>query len=237
MGVYCRTVLIALICSGMLILPVESSLGAAPAVPTGQGGAVPFAVIVSADLARVGVANAAGGTTVYPGDSLDTGAGGVLRLTVAGGQVYLLSDTGVRIGNSGLVLQATLTRGTIGFSSLTDRQFQILVPEGLVEAAYGQPAYGQVTITGPDDVVISAYSGALVLHRGDQTLIVRAGQSYYVSLVPDDAPPQRRAGVVPAYNNHLVWRLIVITAAGLTAYFLWRSYSLSPFSPSAPPVP
>ena len=226
-----RSLLIVLICSGMLILQVQPSLQAAPASTDSQTGPAPFAVVVLADLAHIGSANAAGGTTVYPGDTLDTAPGGNLRLTVANGQVYLLSNTAANILRSGTVLQAAIARGTVGFSSLTDRQFQIVTPEGLVGAAGGLPAYGQVTITGPNDIVISAFTGALILRRGSQTLIVKAGQSYYVSLVPDPQPPQRKAGVVPGYNEHLVWRIILISGMALTGYLLWRKYCESPIDP------
>lgn len=229
----CRSLSAALTLSGLLLLQIQPSLQAAPPQGSSQTDSAPLAVLTLVKLAHLGTANAVSGTTVYPGDSLDTGAGGELHLRLAGGQVYLLSDTAVSIGNSRSVLQATLLRGTVGFSSLTDRQFQILAPEGLVEAAYGQPAYGQATITGPNDIVISAYVGALVLHRGDQTLIVKAGQSYYISLVRDEAegPPQRRAGVAPAYNGHLVWRIVVVSAAAGLGYYLWQFYSVSPFTP------
>jgi len=213
-----RSLLIALISSGMLTLQLQPSLQAAPAPTDAQATAAPFAVVALADLAHIGNANAAGGTTVHPGDTLDTAPGGELRLTVANGQVYLGSDTAANILRSGTILQAAIVRGTVGFSSLTDQQFQIVTPEGIVAAAGGLPAYGQVTITGPNDIVISAYTGALVLNRGSQTLIVKAGQSYYVSLVPDPQPPQRKAGVVPAYNYHLVWRIIVVSAAGGIGY-------------------
>jgi hypothetical protein len=226
-----RSLLIAFISSGMLLLQVQPSLQAAPAPTDSQANAAPFAVIALATLAHVGRANAAGGTTVYPGDTLDTASGGELRLTVGAGQVYLLSDTAANILRSGAILQAAIVRGTIGFSSLTDHQFQIVAPEGIIEAADGLPAYGQVTITGPNDIVISAYTGALVLHRGAQTLLVKAGDSYYVSLVPDPEPPQRRAGVIPAYNYHLVWRIIVVAAAGGIGYWLWRTYCESPIDP------
>lgn len=226
-----RSLLIALISSGMLTLQVQSSLQAAPVPTDSQTTAVPLAVVILADLAHVGSANAAGGTTVYPGDTLDTAPGGALRLTVANGQVYLASDSAANILRSGPVLQAAIVRGTLGFSSLTDQQFQIVTPEGIVEAASGLPSYGQVTMAGPTDIVISAYTGALVLHRGSQTLTVTAGQSYYVSLVPDPQPPQRKAGVVPGYNYHLVWRIIVIGAAGGIGYWLWRTYCESPIDP------
>ncbi|MGH9734754.1 MAG: hypothetical protein ACRD8A_09220 [Candidatus Acidiferrales bacterium] len=220
MRVCSRSLLIAIICSGMLTLQVQPSLQAAPATTGSRATTVPLAVVVLAELAHIGNANAAGGTTVYPGDSLDTGPGGELRLTVASGQVYLLSDSAANVLGSGSALQAALVRGTIGFSSLTDQQFQIVTPEGVVGAADGRSAYGQVTVASPNDIVISAYTGALALHRGSQTLLVRAGQSYYVSLVPDAQPPQRRAGVISAYNYHLVWRIIVVGAAAGIGYWL-----------------
>lgn len=224
-----RTLLVALIASGMLILPVQCSLHAATATDS-PANASPFAVVALANLAHIGKANAAGGTTVYPGDTLDTGPGGELRLTIANGQVYLLSDSAANVLRSGSVLQAAIVRGTIGFSSLSSEQFQIITPEGIVEAAESV-AYGQVMMTGPNDIVVSAYSGALTLHRGSQTLTINAGQSYYVSLVPDPQPPQRKAGVVPAYNYHLVWRIAVVSAAGGIGYWLWRIYCESPIDP------
>jgi len=102
---------------------------------------------------------------------------------------------------------------------LTGRQFQILTPEGLIEAAYGQPAYGQVSFTGPHkDIVVSALTGTLVLRRGDQTLVVKSGQSYYVSLVPGPAPPQGKGSALP-YKYHLQWRIVVLGAAGGLGYF------------------
>lgn len=142
--------------------------------------------------------------------------------------MYLLSDSDAKLDNVGAVLQARLRRGTVGFSSLIDRQFVILAPEGEVRAAYGKPAYGQVTITGPNDIVISAYTGALVLHRADQTLIVNAGQSYYVSLVPEEASAQtKRDGP----KCRLIWRLILIGTAAGVGYWLWRIKTESPVDP------
>lgn len=215
----------------MLLLQVQPSLQAAPTRAGAQTNAAPFAVIVLAESAHVGVANATRGTTIYPGDTLNTEPGGELRLTVAGGQVYLLSDTAANILRSGSVLQAALVRGTIGFSSLTDQQFQIITPEGIVEAADGLPAYGQVTSTAQNDIVISAYSGSLVLHRGAQTLIVQPGQSYYVSLVPAPEPPEGKTHTGHRPETQLVWRMILITSAGLGGYFLWREHSESPVDP------
>jgi hypothetical protein len=200
--------------------------------PASKAAPAPLPVIIVAERAHVGGAAASSGTTVYPGDVLDTEPGGELRFAVGPGQAYLLSDSAANVRRAGAGLRASIHRGTVGFSGLNADQFQIETPEGLVHAANGLPAYGQVTITGPKDIVISAYTGALALERGNQRLVVNAGQSYYVSLVPDaEPPPQRRAGVTPALNEHLVWRLIVIGGAALAGYFLWRHFSMSPVDP------
>lgn len=227
----CRSLIVAFVSAAMLLLQVQPSLAAAR-VPSGsQTNQSPFAVITQVKLAHLGRANATSGTTVYPGDTVDTDPGGELRLMAGSGQIYLLSSSAANLLRSGAILQAALVRGTVGFSGLTDHQFQIVTPEGIVEAADGLPAYGQVTTTANNDIVISAYTGALVLHRGAQTLLVKAGQSYYVSLVPDPEPPQRKAGVVPAYSSHLEWRLVVVGAEAALGYYLWQLYSVSPSVP------
>jgi hypothetical protein len=228
---YARCVLIVLISWGMLGLQVPSVQAGATEAASRPSPLAPLAIIALADHAHVGHVNASNGTTVYPGDSLDTEAGGELRLAVGRGQVYLLSETAARLDLKGGVLEASIQRGTVGFSALRADKFVIQTPEGVVHAANGGPAYGQVTLTGPKDIVVSAYSGALVVERGDQRLVVNAGQSYYVSLVGDPEPPQTRAGVVPALSQHLVWRLVIIGGAALTGYFLWRQVSESPADP------
>jgi hypothetical protein len=193
----------------------------------------PFGIVTLADQAHVGSAYAATGATVYPGDSLDTLTGGTLRLRVDTGQLYLLSASAANLGHSGSVLRASVLRGTVGFASLTAQELELETPEGIIHAANGLPAYGQVTIASPKEAVISAYRGTLLLERNGQELSIEAGKSYDVSLVPDaDAtPPQGQAGVKSGYNDHLVWKLIVIGGAALTGYLLWRHFSESPTDP------
>lgn len=227
----CRFLVIALISGGMLLLQSQPLSAATPMPPGTQDSRAPFAVTTLANLAHIDKVNAASGATVYPGDTVRTEPGGELRLMAGMGQIYLLSNSAANLLRSGAILQAALVSGTVGFSGLTDHQFQIITPEGIVEAAGGLPAYGQVTTSGPHDIVISAYTGALVLHRGAQTLLVKAGQSYYVSLVPDPEPPQKKAGVVPAYSGSLEWRLVVIGGEAGLGYYLWQFYSVSPTVP------
>ncbi len=56
-----------------------------------------------------------------------------------------------------------------------------------MRAANGQPGYGQVTIIGPREVVISAYRGTLVLDNDGELHEIPAGKSYRVTLDLDPA--------------------------------------------------
>jgi hypothetical protein len=210
----------------MLNLQFGSASGAAEARP--------IAVVASADRARISAQLASTGATVFPGDSLDTDTGGELRLVIGKGQVYILSDSAVNVGQQAGVLEASVLRGTVGFSSLTSRQFQLETPEGTIRAANGLPAHGQVTITGPKELIVSAYEGKLLLERNDQKLMISAGQSYDVALVPDTTPPvppQGKQGVQTGYTDHLVWKIVVVGTAGLVGYLLWRWISESAYDP------
>jgi hypothetical protein len=212
-------VLVVLISSGMLSLPIQAAEGQ------------PFGVVALADQAHIGPAYASAGANVYPGDSLDTLPGGSLRLRVATGQFYLLSASAANVGQDGGVLRATAVRGTVGFASLAAKEFELETAEGIIHAANNLPAYGQVTITGPKEAVISCYRGTLLLERNGQQLLIDAGKSYDVSVVADPEPAQGKAGVTPAYTDHLVWKLIVIGGAVVAGVLLWHHFEESPTYP------
>jgi hypothetical protein len=230
-----RCLLIAFISCGMLNLQIQPPLqarvsGSVPRNPESNTPAKPFGIVVRADHARVSEADASNGATVYPGDSVDTSSGGELRVTIGKGQVYLLSSSAANLGQEGDVLRASVLHGTVGFSSLTAQQFELETPEGVIHAAKGLPAFGQVTLTGPKELTVSSYSGTLLLERNDQKLEIEAGQSYDVALVPDPAA-QEPVGVKSSYDDKLIWKLIAIGGAALVGYFLWRHFCESPSDP------
>jgi hypothetical protein len=219
-----RCLLIALISCCLLNLETP---------PVGAAETRPFAIVALGDHARIGAAAASNGATVYPGDSLDTEGGGTLRLTIGVGQVYLLSSSAANLGQIANMLTASVLRGTVGFSALTAQQFQLDTPEGVIHATNGLPAFGQVTIIGPKELNVTAFKGTLLLERHDQKLTIEAGQTYDVALVPNEpGAAQGDAGVTPAWTDHCVWRIIVIGAAAIVGYWVWRQASESPVSPN-----
>jgi hypothetical protein len=223
-----RSCLIALLICGLLDLPAfasnDKSLG----------------MVIESKTAGLGATAVAIGTTVYPGDSLWTDTGGTLRLKIGAGQIYLLSSSNVTLGESSSAIQATVSKGTVGFSSTASDRLELVIPEGILRAANGQPAYGQVSITAPNEVVISAYRGALVLDNDGDLHTIGAGTSFRVTMAlendvqkPEGAETTPEVKFVPQKRRHLVFALILtgIIAAGV-AYPLYRELSESPSKPS-----
>jgi hypothetical protein len=222
-----RSCLIALLICGLLDIPAfaanDKSLG----------------MIIESSTATLGTTTATIGTTVYAGDSLATDTGGILRLKVgATGQIYLLSSSSATLGGNSDGTWATVRRGTVGFSTSAADRLELLIPEGILRAANGQPAFGQVTITAPNEVVISAYRGALVLDNVGDLHTIGAGTSFRVTMPlaeaqePQGTETSPEIKFVPQKRRHLVFALILtgILAAGV-AYPLYRLISESPSTP------
>ncbi|MGB0036043.1 MAG: hypothetical protein WBP79_11270 [Candidatus Acidiferrales bacterium] len=231
MRLIARSCLVAFLVAGLVNLPAlaanEKALG----------------LVIQAQSARLGGANAVVGATVYPGDALATEVGGTLRMKIGSGQIYLLSASGVILAENADAVQATVTHGTVGFSTSSSDRLDLLIPEGIVRAFNGQPAYGQVAIVSPTEVVISAYRGALVLDNDGELHTIGAGSSYRVTMVPDAAPqapagagtkesPSRSSpdsNVVHTKRRHLVFALMVLGAMGIASYFIYDKLSESSY--------
>ena len=203
----------------------------------------PLGLVTQAQEAQIGTAAVAIGTTVYPGDTVATDTGGILRLKVGGSQVYLLASSAATLSQNAQMVHALVARGTVGFSSNGTDQVGLEIPEGIVSAANGQPAYGQVTLTGPREVVISAYRGTLVLDNDGELHTIPAGKSYRVTmdLEPPAAKPvaQEAAGVGGNNNNdivapkhrHLVFDLIVLGTMAAVSAVVYYEVTQSPSKP------
>jgi hypothetical protein len=200
----------------------------------------PLGLVTQAQEAQIGTAVVAIGTTVYPGDTVATDTGGILRLKVGGSQVYLLASSAATLSQNAQMVHALVARGTVGFSSNGTDQVGLEIPEGIVSAAGGQPAYGQVTLTGPREVVISAYRGTLVLDNDGELHTIPAGKSYRVTmdLEPATQPVQDAAGVggnnhdiVAPKHRHLAFDLITLAVAGVVSGIIFYEVTQSPSKP------
>lgn len=209
-----RSYLIAFLICGLLNLPAaaanEKALGS----------------IIQADKALLGNADAMIGATVYPGDALSTWTGGTMRLRLGAGQLYLLGGSAATLGEQPSPVRAKVERGTVGFTSATANPVELETPEGIVRGTTGQ-AYGQVTLTGPREMLVTSFHGELVVEYESESHTIAEGKTYSVTLVddePDSTAPQepQGSGVKHAVKRRLLIKLALVGALALGSYFLWQ---------------
>jgi hypothetical protein len=226
-----RCVLIAILIAGLLNIPAYAA------------DEKPLGLVTQAENAHIGNAKVAIGTTIFPGDTLATEAGGALRLNFGSSQLYLLSASSATLSQnaSATMVHAVVGHGTVGFSSNGTDHIELEIPQGILRAANSEPAYGQVTIVGPLEVVISTYRGTLSLDHDGEVRDIQAGRSYRVTMDLEPAAaaaqPQAPAGVggsgtKRALNTStLAWALVAVGAAGGVAYGIWDVLSESSSAP------
>lgn len=219
---------IALSCLAVIIVACMLNI---PAMAASEQ---PLGVVIQAKGAHLSNAEAVMGADVFPGDAVDTDNGGTLRLKIGSGQIYILSSSAAALARQASMVRATITRGTIGFSSLKVGEFELDTPIATLRPANDQPVYGQVTIKSPEEFIVSVYRGSVLVERDGGERVVAAGTSYNVTLEPaleTSGPP--KAGVAPSlFNRKLVFRVVVVTTVAVVSYFLWRELTESPSDPS-----
>lgn len=197
----------------------------------------PLGLVLQAQEASVDNAKIAVGTTVYPGDTVATDAGGTLRLKLGTNQLYLLASSAATLAQNSAVVHAVVNHGTVGFASNGADKIELEIPEGMLRAADGVPSYGQVTITSPQEVIISAYRGTLVLDNEGELHTIPAGKSYRVTM--DLEPAAAQPAALPSKSDEaqtvhgrrrrrLAFYLIFTGALAITTFAVWQELNESP---------
>ena len=201
----------------------------------------PLGSVIQAQEAQLDNAKLEVGTSIYRGDTVVTDAGGGLRLKLGGSQLYLLADSAATLAQNAAAIHAVVARGTVGFSSNGADNIELEIPQGILRAADGQPAYGQVTITSAQEVVISAYRGGLVLDNDGELHTIPAGKNYRVTLEWEQADqqtsPTSTGGDNPIIQprkrrrRKLAFYLIFTGAVAGASYAIWDHLDESPSKP------
>lgn len=170
MRVCFRACLIAILAAGLLNLPAYAANDS------------PLGMIIQAEgLTHLGPAKAAIGSTVYPGDSIFTEAGGTMRMRVGTSQVYLLSESGASLTQGKDMVHVMVAHGTVGFSSPANDPIGLDTPLGFVHPVPGHAAFGQVMLNSRIEMIVTAYHGDLIVEENGNTHTILEGKSYRIT--------------------------------------------------------
>jgi len=201
-------------------------------IPTMAANEKPLGFVIQAESAHLDKANAVLGANVYPGDAFDTEDRGMLRLKLGASQVYLLSRSAATLAQNANIAHLDVFQGTVGFATPAAGGIELETPLGIVRAAKSTPALGQLTIKGPQELIISSYEGTLLIEREGEEHAIEAGKSYDVTLAPEAEPASADGDVKRVRRDRLIMAAIIIGAMGITGYVLWQVWSESPSIPS-----
>jgi hypothetical protein len=218
---FCRSILVAVLASGMIASPLLAA-------------AKPLGMVVLAQNAHLGEADLALGTNVFSGDYLQTEPHGNLRMRVGAAQVYLTAASAAVLDQQGDTIGAKLVRGTVGFSSAPATGFEIVTPIATVRPAKSA-AFGEVTLVNQQTILVAAYRGSLLVKGAGIERVIPEGSAYNITFSPDPQPaasspnPQGAYGV--SNHGHIIFAAIVLGFAAGGAYAAWHFSTESDTNP------
>jgi len=222
------------ITKSVLGLLVSFSLLTTPvwAAPTSSLG-----VVVYADRAQVGGAQASVGATVFIGDRLSTEQTGSMQIRAGAARLLLASGSMATISQDAVTPAATLTLGTATFSTANSNAFALHVGSAVIRANTNQPTIGRVTVLTPKELIVRSTRGSLTIAVEDDVREIPEGSAYRVVL-DSNAQPQGPQGAgtkgyggppIKAARSKFIWYAIGITA--VITYFALDEVFESPDRP------
>lgn len=194
-------------------------------------------VVSQTNLGHVDSADAVAGENVYDCDTLETEQDGEMRLQVRSGQVFISAGSEGQLEESLNGIDVYVIRGTVGFSAMEGAAIEIVTPAGFVRAANSQAASGEVTMTGPKEMLIMAMRGDLVLDDGGEFRTIPQGQTARITFdegsTPtchvDDAQDQQPKNALQHRKIGFFW--VGAVAVGVPAYLIWQKATESASAP------
>jgi hypothetical protein len=218
---------VVIVAASMLHAPVQGGQGA-------HGKAA--GVVSEANQAYLGTANAATGADVYDCENLETTDGGALRLRVRSGQVYLSASSSAQLEQDVDATQVFVNRGTVGFAAPAGSGIELTTSAGIIRAANGQAATGEVTL-GTKEMTVSAIRGDLVLDNGGEFRTIPEGKSAKITFEDALAPSCRVADPAgsqvqrPYVHHRIGFEILAAAAVAVPSIVIWHLESESDSTP------
>lgn len=193
---------------GVLVaLLVEAPVFAVPSMPLG--------LLAETKSAELDHATAVAGSTIYPGDKIDTGSDGLARLRIGAGQVYLLAASTATLSGTPNGVVTDLTQGTAGFGSAQGQLIELRAPEATLRPKGLRPAQASLTIISPTQLVVSNYRGEVELQVGDESYTIGEHSSYRVDISEQQEPGPEGVGKKPVRRRRAA--LYFLSLGGVAA--------------------
>jgi len=206
------------ITNALLALLVSFSLLTTPlcAAPASSLG-----IVVYADRAHIGEAQASVGATLFAGDRLTTDQSGGAQVRAGAARLLLASASTATLSQDDASPAATLTIGSATFSTAHSNAFVLHVASALIRPSTDQPTIGQVTVLNPRELIVKSTRGSLTIAVADDVREIPEGAAYRIVLDPGAADPQgpRGAGTkgpggppIRAARSRFIWYAVGVTA-------------------------
>ncbi len=208
-----RTLFRCCLISALIVTLVGAPVSSAPAKALG--------VVTRAERAQLSTSYATNGATVYDGDSLITEKGGALNVRLGSAQLYLLPESGVAMHQTPAGTSAVLQRGTVVLASAAGEAVELHASEARIRPKTSQPTLAQVTLSGPNELLVTSSRGQLDVTIGEETHVVPENTSYRVEIDPAVPNPQGGPPIRAARSRFFV--IVLATIGAATGVVIWRA--------------
>ncbi|MGH9735229.1 MAG: hypothetical protein ACRD8A_11645 [Candidatus Acidiferrales bacterium] len=145
----------------------------------------PLGAIAETAGAHLNGASALNGARIYSGDVVETSTAGALHLRLGSGHLLLSASSEASLEQHGRLATVTLEKGSVTFSLPDPLQFELETPAGTLRGSGTRATNGQVEIFGPDQIVVTASKGDLILDNDGELHVIPQGQSYRIAIEED----------------------------------------------------
>lgn len=216
MRAMCRSALIFLLIMSLAELPAEAA----------ESRALGF--VQNAQSSFVNNVPAANGTNLTAGDVLSTESDGSAALRFGSNRIFVTGKSGVELAMGKQTVVATLTHGSVEFSSPEGSGIALSADDVVVRPKTPEMTRAQVMMLGSNELRIASVAGALELDLDGKSYTLAPGRTYGVRVVDEHESGAFRSA---RSSRKLIILLLATTAAVEGIIFLVKELHESPEVP------